>query len=185
MVAGASALGVALQFVADARAHGAGQALALMSGFFTLWTNALAALLLGRVALTGRGAGWAPGFVAVQLLVVAAVYHLVLARLYDPQGVAFVADILLHTVAPAGAVVAWWRHGRGGARWRDAALWLLWPLGFCAAAMARGAATGWYPYFFLDPGVMSWPGVAASVAGLAALFFGLGLLVVAVSRRNR
>lgn len=171
--------------MADAGAHGALGALALMSGFFTLWTNGLAAVLLGRVALTGRGAGWAPGFVAVQLTVVGVVYHALLAAQYDPQGLALVADILLHTVAPAGAAVAWWRHGRGGAEWRDAALWLLWPLGFCAAAMARGAATGWYPYFFLDPGVVSWPGVAGAVAGLALLFLLLGLLVVALSRRNR
>jgi hypothetical protein len=44
------------------------------------------------------------------------------------------------------------------------------PLGYLAYAMARGAADGWYAYWFLDPSRLSPADMAVSIAALLAAF---------------
>lgn len=77
--------------------------------------------------------------------------------------------------AGRGQPLSWWR----------ASQWLLWPLGYCLGALAGGALTGWYPYFFLDPRVLGAGGVALAILALALLFLLLGLGVVAAGRATR
>ena len=58
----------------------------------------------------------------------------------------------------------------------DVACALIFPLLYVVYAMARGAADGWYAYWFLDPSRLSAAQLALNVAGLA-----LGFLVVAAA----
>jgi hypothetical protein len=177
-IAALAAASLALQLAAAASELGLARGLWLLLGFFTILTNAMVCAVMARTALAGRAAPSAIGFAAVQIAVVGLVYHVVLARMYNPTGLAWWADLGLHTLVPLATLLFWWRFGRGALRPRHALLWLAWPLGFCLYAMVRGALTGWYPYFFLDPGVVGEAGVALWVAALTALFYGLGRLVI-------
>ncbi len=62
------------------------------------------------------------------------------------------SDQLLHFWIPAYAIADWvFAPGRRPVSWRFSALVLGYPIVWGMVTMVRGAAVGWYPYFFLDP----------------------------------
>ena len=154
--------------------------------FFTLLSNLLAALVM-TASLTQ--AKWphnsaVRGSIVVYIALVAIVYHAVLAHLLDLAGLAMAADIALHTVLPAMFILDWALFSnKAGLRPRHAVIWLWFPILYCAYSLVRGAATGWYPYPFLDPGTpVEYGTVAINIAVLVAMFLLAGLLVVWLRR---
>ena len=156
----------------------------LLAGYFTILTNVLVALTMAAIT-TGNWpiGGWRSssllGALALCIAVVGLVYHLVLARTWNPQGWAFVADAGLHTLVPVLMLIFWAVYApKQGLRWHDAALWLVYPLGYCAYALARGALTGWYPYPFLDVSQIGATQVVINCIVLTGGFFLMGLIVI-------
>ena len=154
--------------------------------FLTLLSNLLAAVVM--TASLGH-AKWPQmpairGGVVVYIALISIAYHAVLAKLLNLTGLAMAADIALHTVLPAMFILDWVLFsGKVGLRPRHAVIWLWFPVFYCAYSLARGAATGWYPYPFLAPGTPSEYGaVAINIAVLVALFLLAGLLVVWLRR---
>lgn len=157
--------------------------------FFTVLTNLLVMLThAAGLGLAGRylsflqrsaiRAGLVPAIALVGL-----VYFFVLAALWQPEGWWRVADTTLHYVTPV-IYTAWWLiTGRDGtSRWRDPFLWLVWPLGYLAYALARAPIAGEVPYPFLDYMQNGWPQVAGAIGGLLILFLSLGFATVALDR---
>lgn len=98
-----------------------------------------------------------------------------------------ISSFLLHYVLPV-MVFADWLLFRpyGQARWRDLPGWMLFPLGYAAIVLARGAlVTGRYPYPFLNPDRRGWDGVGLFIAALAAAFALVGALLIATDRLRR
>ena len=94
--------------------------------------------------------------------------------------------MLLHAVIPLGYVVYWLIFApRAGLRWMDAVVWLVYPGVYLVYVLARGAVSGLYPYPFVDVNVLGYGGVLARAVVLMAVFLGMGLLLVAVSRWMR
>lgn len=54
--------------------------------------------------------------------------------------------------------------------------------GFRAYSLARGPWTGFYPYPFLDVGVLGMPRVLANMAVMSIVFAGLGLALILIDR---
>lgn len=155
-----------------------------MSAFFTILTNLWVTLLLARVALTGRPPG--PSLMAMltlSMLVVGGVYHAVLARLWDPYGFWLWADHGLHTAMPL-AVAFWWLAYAPKAPLSPVApvIWLMWPGLYGIYGLLRGAATGWYPYPFLDVTQLGAEVVAVNVAVMGALFIAGGYALWVLAR---
>ena len=157
--------------------------------FFTILTNLLVALVFTAVALRAAGPFLSPpvqGGTAVYIAIVGIVYQLLLRQLWNPQGAQLLADMLLHAVIPLGYVVYWLIFApRTGLRWMDAVVWLVYPGVYLVYVLARGAVSGLYPYPFVDVNVLGYAGVLARAAVLMAVFLGMGLLLVAVSRWMR
>ena len=156
--------------------------------FFTILTNLLVALVFTAVAM--RAAAFSSpsvqGGTAVYIAIVGIVYQLLLRQLWNPQGAQLLADMLLHAVIPLGYVVYWLIFApRTGLRWMDAVVWLVYPGVYLVYVLARGAVSGLYPYPFVDVNVLGYAGVLARAAVLMAVFLGMGLLLVAVSRWMR
>jgi multisubunit Na+/H+ antiporter MnhC subunit len=161
--------------------------------FFTILTNLLVALVFTAIAV-GAAAGWVEFFssssvqggAAVYIAIVGIVYQLLLRQLWNPRGAQLLADMLLHAIIPLGYVVYWLIFApRAGLRWRDAGVWLVYPGVYLLYVLARGAVTGLYPYPFVDVKVLGYAGVLARAVVLMAVFLGMGLLLVAVSRWMR
>ncbi|HWU78040.1 MAG TPA: Pr6Pr family membrane protein [Rhodanobacter sp.] len=159
-------------------------------GYFTVLTNLLAALALTAAARTqhGRfGRFFARPEVhtvaAMSIIVVAAVYHLLLRQLWQPQGWQIVGDDALHTVMPLLFVLHWWLAvPKGRLHWRQVVAWQIYPAGYFVYALARGAVDGWYPYPFVDVGVLGYPRVLLNASGVLLVFVTTGVLLVALAR---
>jgi hypothetical protein len=174
------------------RSHG-GSTLAgvwIYLDYFTVLTNAVLALALTNDALGLRGRFGrrlqqpeSVTAIAASILVVGLVYNLVLRGLWQPTGWQRLADELLHVVMPLLGLGFWWLATTGR---RVVALrllaWLLYPLGYLAYALARGAIDGRYPYPFLEVATLGYPRVLMNAAGVACAFAAVGGLLAAVTR---
>ncbi len=120
--------------------------------YFTILSNLMAALLTGWTCLTHR----LPSIVirsAVLLYIgiTGIVYAIVLRHIWVPQGMQWVADILLHYVTPLLYVGYWELFNTEGVLSR-AFFWQVqgWPLGYLLYTLLKGWWLGSYPYPFLN-----------------------------------
>ncbi|MER6446262.1 Pr6Pr family membrane protein [Streptomyces venezuelae] len=171
--------------------------------YFTIWTNLLVAVVLGLSAARTwrRRPDVAPlyrGGVLLFILITGLVFHLVLANPSSPfnvvadlarlTGARAVANQLLHTVTPAGALLDFLLlTAPRTLRPRHAALWLAYPLVYVTFALLRGAllAPGTarrYPYPFVDAARYGYAQLIVNALVLGAAFYALGLALVTVDR---
>jgi hypothetical protein len=159
-------------------------ALGDLSQYFTILTNTLVMLAMYLIAL-----GVTPA-TPVMLALVAAItgvgfaYHLLLAHLWAPEGLVWLADQGVHTAVPVLSVL-WWigLAEKAGHRWGHAALAMIWPLAYCLYALVRAQFSGFYPYPFIDLPTLGLSRLAFNIVGLSLGFFVLGLAFVAIARR--
>ncbi len=64
--------------------------------------------------------------------------------------------------------------------YRDALIWLAYPLVWTGLTLVRGAIDGWYPYPFLDPADGGYGGVAVAVVGVTLGFLVFAAVVIAI-----
>ncbi|RUW72764.1 MAG: hypothetical protein E5W38_04880 [Mesorhizobium sp.] len=156
--------------------------------FFTILTN-IAVVLVHASLLSPAGYAWFPAFagrrmragVAVAITLVFIVYSTVLARLWAPEGLFLLCDILLHYVTPLVFVLWWLIAGADGStRWRDISWWMIYPLAYLAYALIRAPFAGEVPYPFLDVAKNGAASVAISALTTTALFLVLCALAVLV-----
>ncbi|MEO8810757.1 MAG: Pr6Pr family membrane protein [Rhodanobacter sp.] len=159
-------------------------------GYFTVLTNLAAALALTASAMRPHGglgkffsSPGVQGAIAMSIIVVAAIYHLLLRQLWQPQGWQVVGDDALHTVMPVLFVLHWWLAvPKAHLRWRDVLGWQAYPAAYLAYALARGALNGWYPYPFLDVQALGYPRVLGNATGVLLVFVAAGLMLTAIGR---
>ncbi len=145
----------------------------LYFAYFTVLTNLLVAVVASRGALSpdgGLDAPWRGGAVTA-IALVGVGYHLLLRNLWNPQGAQWLADMLLHYATPLAAL-AWWLALPPRQRIDATAplRWLLWPVAYAAYALARGAATGFYPYPFIDASILGITRALLNAMGLMLAF---------------
>lgn len=157
--------------------------------YFTILTNMLA-VTVHLAGLLGENGALAffqrplvRGAAVVSILVVSVIYHLLLANLWNPQGLHYYTDLLLHYVCPALMVVWWLGFGRTGLlRWSDVPAFLIFPLAYLVYVLVRARIVGIVPYPFLDYWTHGWWMVAQTALGIAVLFAVIGALIVAIDR---
>ena len=161
--------------------------------YFTILTNLLVAMTLtvplvapaSRLARLLDGARWRSA-VAVYIFIVGVVYGLFLADVWKPEGWQLVADIVLHRVVPLLAALDWiFLVPKSGLKWSDAARWLAFPLVYSGWTFVHGAATGFYPYWFLDAAELGYAKAGVNAVLLAGLFLAVGLVAVGAARVRR
>ena len=152
-------------------------------GFFTILTNlgvaVVASLMVVRPDLAGPRVRL---MTAASILFVAVVYSVALRNVWHPTGWQAVADHGLHDVTPLLFLVAWLLAGRGALKWRDALWAMAPPLAYCLYAFARGAADGWYAYWFLDPHALGPLKLAGCIAVLTSAVLAIAFALTAVDR---
>jgi hypothetical protein len=156
-----------------ANGSGALRGLWTFLAYFTVLTNLLVASIASVAARRGDGGidlRWR-GCAVAAIALVGIGYHVLLRHAWNPQGAQWLADVLLHYAVPLAAL-AWWiafpprnRIAIGGPL-----SWLAWPAIYAAYALARGAATGFYPYPFINVPAIGLPRVLLNVAGLGVAF---------------
>ena len=161
-----------------AAGHGIGHGLVIFFGFFTITTNIFAALVLTAHAGRFQSSFWQffrrPVVITsatLSMVIVGAIYFFVLRRLWQPQGLQYVVDVLLHYVMPPVTLAFWWRVvPRGAVRWNGLGAMLVYPLAYLVYVFARGPLVGSYPYFFIDVTTLGLSRALLNAAGVALLF---------------
>lgn len=161
--------GLALQYWLIVRAMGPADGSWRFLAFFTILTNIGTAMVATAVASgrhTGLAGAKAKFAAATSIALVGIVYSLWLRSTWDPQGLQKLADIALHDAVPVLFVGMWLAGLHEQLKWRDIAWALVPPLLYCVYALARGAADGFYAYWFLNPATQAPGEMAASIAML-------------------
>jgi uncharacterized membrane protein len=149
--------------------HGWGYVLGVCVGILVLVTAAQLAqdpLRDGRAWRVVRTA-------AISGITVTGLVHwFLLRKLLDLHGADYLADRMLHLVVPILAVLGWLVFGpRSRIDWGVCLRAALWPLAWLVVILGQAAATGWYPYPFLDHDRHGWGYVLGVCVGILVLFF--------------
>lgn len=156
--------------------------------YFTVLTNLMVAIVVTVKAARGGSESFltrpsAMSAVAVYIFVVGLIYSLLLRALWDPTGLQKTADVALHDFMPILYVLYWFAFvPKGSLRWGQPVRWLIYPLGYVAYSLVRGALTGVYPYHFADVNAIGYPAVLLNTVMLLGGFVILGAIAVAVNR---
>jgi hypothetical protein len=112
-------------------------------------------------------------------------YNLLLRHLWTPSGWRLLLNESLHTLVPLLAALYWLLYvPRFHLRLRHLLWWLVYPLGYLALTMARGAVSDFYPYPFIDVGELGYLRVLIN-ASLLVLAFMLLMGVFAAINHGR
>lgn len=163
--------GLALQFWLIVRAMGLADGAWRFFAFFTILANIGTAVVATAIASGSTGALARPKarFVAAaSIALVGLVYSLWLRTTWQPQGLQKLADHALHDAVPVLFLGAWVASLHEQLKWRDIGWALVPPALYAAYALVRGAADGFYAYWFLNPATQSPGEMATSIAILLA-----------------
>lgn len=125
---------------------------------------------------------------AITAIIITGVVHWFLLRpLNEDTGYLAVLDTCLHIVVPIAAVLVWlfaaFTAPRAGPRRLPLGVMigsLLFPLAYAIWTFAHGAATGWYPYPFIDVIQLGYPR-SLRMAALVLISFALVMVVLQVT----
>jgi hypothetical protein len=192
-------LGVLLQLYLSVRLTlGSGKpvvdGLVAFFGYFTVATNIFVALAstlpltFGRSRL-GRwfGTSMVLGCATTAIALVGIVYHWLVRNVWAPEGLQWLADVMLHYAVPIAFFVYWilFPPRQELPLWAPLA-WCIYPIIYIAYALARGELIGSYPYHFIDVTSLGYSRVLINSLGLLVVFVVLGGLVYGIARlRNR
>ena len=158
--------------------------------FFTVLTNTLAVVVLSYALVNRESAAkrffLAPAIssgIAVSIAVVGLAYSLLLRHLWQPEGLQFIADELLHDVMPVLFLVYWWRCvPKGTLQLKHIGAWVVYPLVYFAYVLLRGHLLGQYQYPFIDVDTLGYPHVFVNAGGILAGFVVIALAVVGLDK---
>ena len=158
--------------------------------FFTVLTNTLVAVVLTCVATRQPSKGrtfflqpWVTSGIAVSIIVVGVAYNLLLRQLWQPQGLQWLANELLHDVMPVLFTLYWWFCvPKGSLRVGHIGVWVLYPVLYFAYTLLRGHLLGVYPYPFIDVEKLGYAQAFINACGVLAGFVLVALIIVGVDR---
>lgn len=156
--------------------------------YFTIESNILAMVMAVSLVLRPwrDGRVWRVARVAsvVGMTVTFVVYRVALAGLLDLHGAAWWTDFGFHVVAPLLTVIGWLLFGPWPRFDLASVCWFIgWPVCWLGYVLVFGAATGWYPYPFLDAGTHGYPRALLNCLLVAVLLLGFGGVFMLLDRR--
>ncbi|MDI9368068.1 MAG: Pr6Pr family membrane protein [Mesotoga sp.] len=131
--------------------------------------------------LTGGSVLW--------ITVTMTVFHFLLSGYYRPEGLALIANSLLHYITPTAAVIGWLLfEEKSSYKSFYPILWTMYPLAYAVVAIIRGSFTGFYPYWFLNPadeypqGIGSFANLIIFILVVGVAFVLAGYLMILINR---
>ncbi|HHY49302.1 MAG TPA: Pr6Pr family membrane protein [Alphaproteobacteria bacterium] len=156
--------------------------------YFTILTNLMLVLIYLSVLVGWRWLGWwrspvTRAMMAAAIALVLGFYHVVLSKLWAPQGAFLLADTVLHYVTPA-LYILWWLlfQPKGSLRWGDIGWMLVPPAIWLAWTMLRGAVVNEYPYPILEAHRLGYGAVALNILVVLAILVVLFVTTVGIDR---
>lgn len=179
-------IGLIIQFALTLGRLGFPAGLWRLLGFYTILANIGAALVATALALGSRSALSGPRarlLATTSIVLIGIIYSVALRRVWNPTGLQKAADVLLHDAAPVLGLVLWIVAPHPRLRWSGIGWAVVPPALYCVYALVRGAADGWYPYWFFDPAEQSAGELLFSIAILVCAFAVVAAALIAIDRR--
>ncbi len=173
---------------ADGKSLAAG--LLVYLGYFTVLTNIFVGLTLTLPSLvpsTGPGRFFArsqtAACAATSIALVALGYHFLLRHTWNPEGLQWIADVLLHYAVPTLFCVYWLLAlPKEHLAWWSPLAWCTYPIAYFVYVLIRGSALGIYPYPFIDVATIGYRQTLLNALGLLAGFVLVGWLFLALAK---
>jgi hypothetical protein len=151
--------------------------------YFTIESNLLVLALAVSLALNpvrdGRRWRVLHADALLGIIITGLVFATVLAGQVQQHGIGIWLNAAFHYFAPAWAVIGWLLFGpRPRLDWATAGWLFAWPVLWIAYTFAHGAATGWYPYPFLNAHLHGYGVAFRNTAAVVVL----SLVIIAVLR---
>jgi hypothetical protein len=118
----------------------------------------------------------------VYIVVVGLVYHVALARIWNPRGVHKIADLIQHYLVPILFLLHWIFVPKGTLSWKVVPSWLVFPAVYFVFILVCGAITNVYPYPFVDVSQLGLLQVLINAVVITLGFALVGLGVVALDK---
>jgi hypothetical protein len=150
--------------------------------YFTVLSNILAAVLMAILAVSPVRTidnGLLRGGVTLYMTITGLVYAVLLRPIEADVGLTEPwVNWVLHSLGPATVMIDWLLFPPHKWLSRTALwYWLIFPALFLAVTLIRGPVVDFYPYPFLDPREIGYPGVAAYSAGILLGFLVIGAFI--------
>lgn len=163
---------------------------AVFLGYFTVLTNIFVCLVLTLRALpapgrVGRFFAWPQTLAcaATSIVLVGLGYHFLLRDIWNPQGLQWLADMLLHYVVPVVFCLYWLIVlPKSTLPFWSPLAWCVYPIIYFICALLRGAAGGAYPYPFIDVTAIGYSQVLQNGIALLLAYLAVGWLLLALCR---
>lgn len=122
--------------------------------------------------------------VTLYILIVGIVYNVILRFLWAPTGFQKLADELLHTLIPIFVLVYWYFFAeKSSLKYNHIFRWLLFPTLFLIYTLIRGHFVTYYPYPFLDVGILGYPTVMQNSFFMVFAFLVIGNLLIYIGKK--
>ena len=164
----------------------------LFLSFFTITTNIIVAVCFTMILLFPQGK--AGNFfskpatltaITVYIVVVGIIYNFLLRGLLSPTGWARVADELLHVVSPILVLIFWlFATDKSKLAYKDAIIWLFYPLLYVVFIIIRGYFIHQYPYPFINVEELGYPKAILNTIFIIIFFYVLSVIMVYIGRKT-
>jgi len=115
--------------------------------------------------------------------VVGLVYNSILRFLWNPQGLQWIVDELLHSVIPLLFIVFWLLIvPKGKFQWKNVLAWLLYPLIYLVFVLLRGLPSSFYPYPFIDVDKIGYYKTFINSSGMLLAFLAVAIIFLIINR---
>jgi len=158
--------------------------------YFTIQTNILVATCF-TILLLKPASGWGSFFSSPRVLTaictyitfVGLTYNILLRQLWQPTGLQQLVDELLHSAIPIIFILYWLIFvSKAELQWKNALPWLIYPIAYLVYILIRGAASGNYPYPFIDVNELGYPRMFINDFGLIIAFLMLAQLFIFIAK---
>jgi hypothetical protein len=149
--------------------------------YFTIESNLLVAVTAAMLAInpTRDGRVWRVLRLnaAFGITVTLVTYAVLLAPQHNPHGINALTNAGLHYVVPIMTIIGWVVFGpRPRIDEKTVLLSLIWPALYIVYTIAHGAASGWYPYPFVDVVHLGYVTTVRNGLGMVVLMAGVATL---------
>jgi hypothetical protein len=159
--------------------------------YFTILTNILVAIYFTAVVIHRKGhrrllSG--PGALTAitgYITIVGLIYQIALRHLWQPEGLQWVVDELLHTVIPIAVIFFWYfNESSFPIRFQQIGVWLIYPLVYFIFILIRGGFSNFYPYPFVSVTALGLTRVLINGGCLIILYIILSVLYIWLHSRS-
>lgn len=163
----------------------------IILSFFTVLSNILSAIAFTAILLfenSSIGRFFATpstkAAVTVYIFIVGLIYNIALRGLEIPSGWHSVANELLHVVNPL-LVLGYWVSfaNKSNLEYKQAVIWLIYPLFYVAIIVVRGIMIDKYPYPFINVVELGYPKALLNTLIILIVFYLVSILFIFAGKK--